>query len=67
MKIPIAKTKLTEKEYDIISQPLKNGWLVQGEFVRDFEDKFSEFAGVKFYRGNILYYCPALITFSIGF
>tara|TARA_Y100001935_G_C17269734_1_gene491240 strand:- start:147 stop:1310 length:1164 start_codon:yes stop_codon:yes gene_type:complete len=47
MKIPIAKTKLTEKEYDIISQPLKNGWLVQGEFVRDFEDKFSEFTGVK--------------------
>ena len=47
MKIPIARTKLTAKEYDIISQPLKNGWLVQGEFVRDFEDKFSEFTGVK--------------------
>ena len=41
---------------------------MQGEFVRDFEDKFSEFTGVKnAYRGNILYYCPALITFSIGF
>ena len=41
------KRQLTAKEYDIISQPLKNGWLVQGEFVRDFEDKFSEFTGVK--------------------
>ena len=47
MKIPIAKTKLTVEEYNIISQPLKNGWLVQGEFVRDFENKFSEFIGVK--------------------
>tara|TARA_B100001250_G_C19791764_1_gene786839 strand:- start:71 stop:1249 length:1179 start_codon:yes stop_codon:yes gene_type:complete len=47
MKIPIAKTKLTVEEYNIISQPLKNGWLVQGEFVRDFENKFSEFTGVK--------------------
>lgn len=47
MNIPIAKTKLTEKEYNIISQPLKNGWLVQGKFVRDFENKFAEFAGVR--------------------
>tara|TARA_Y100001970_G_C14255375_1_gene874965 strand:- start:4581 stop:5759 length:1179 start_codon:yes stop_codon:yes gene_type:complete len=47
MKVPIAKTKLTVEEYNIISQPLKNGWLVQGEFVRDFENKFSEFTGIK--------------------
>ena len=47
MKIPIARTKLTEKEFNIIRKPLESGWLVQGEFVKDFENKFSDFTGIK--------------------
>ena len=47
MKIPIAKTKLSEKEFDIIRKPLESGWLVQGKFVKDFENKFSDFTGIK--------------------
>ncbi|MFL2983122.1 MAG: DegT/DnrJ/EryC1/StrS family aminotransferase [Candidatus Neomarinimicrobiota bacterium] len=47
MKIPIAKTKLTEKEFNIIRKPLESGWLVQGQYVKNFEDKFSDYIGVK--------------------
>ena len=41
MKIPIAKTKLTDEEFKIISKPLKSGWLVQGEFVEEFEKRLK--------------------------
>ncbi len=47
MKIPIAKTKLTDEEFKIISKPLKSGWLVQGEFVEEFEKRFSQYTGAK--------------------
>lgn len=47
MKIPIAKTNLTEQEFKNIQKPLKSGWLVQGKYVKKFEQKFSAFSGVK--------------------
>ena len=47
MKIPIARTKLTQKEFDIILKPLESGWVVQGPYVKEFEDKWSSFTGVK--------------------
>lgn len=48
MKIPITKTNFTENEYDIILQPLKDGWVVQGPFVNQFENLWSEFTGAKY-------------------
>lgn len=47
MKIPIAKTVFTESEYENILKPLKSGWVVQGPFVREFEEKWSLFTGSK--------------------
>ncbi|MBA45864.1 MAG: aminotransferase DegT [Euryarchaeota archaeon] len=47
MKIPIAKTKLTEEEFNNIQKPLKSGWLVQGKYVKKFEQQFSTFTGIK--------------------
>ncbi len=47
MKIPIAKTNLTKQEFNNIQKPLKSGWLVQGKYVKKFEQKFSAFSGVK--------------------
>ena len=47
MKIPIAKTRLTEEEFKIIKKPLKSGWLVQGKFVEEFEKRFSKLTGAK--------------------
>lgn len=43
--IPITKTIFDEKDLEIIQEPLKKGWVVQGEFVKTFEDRFSEFTG----------------------
>ena len=47
LKIPIARTLLTQKDFDIILEPLKNGWVVQGPFVEKFENKFSDYTGAK--------------------
>jgi perosamine synthetase len=46
MKVPIAKVNLTKNEINSVLEPLKNGWLVQGPIVREFEDKWSKFVGV---------------------
>lgn len=46
MKVPIAKVNLTKSEINSVLEPLKNGWLVQGPKVKEFEDKWSNFVGV---------------------
>ena len=47
MKIPIARTSLTEGEINSVLEPLRSGWLVQGPKVREFEDKWSAFTGAE--------------------
>ena len=47
MKVPIARTKLTEKEFNIIKKPLESGWLVQGPYTKKFEEKWNSFTGAK--------------------
>ena len=39
MNIPIARTKLTKSEFDIVRKPLESGWIVQGPYTKKFEDK----------------------------
>jgi perosamine synthetase len=48
MKIPITKPLFGAKEMRAVQQPLKSGWVVQGAFVREFEEKFSGFTGAPF-------------------
>ena len=43
MIIPITKTYFDDSDYENIQKPLKNGWVVQGPFVKEFEKCFSEF------------------------
>lgn len=43
MNIPIAKTTFTEEEFQNIRKPLLSGWVVQGPFVKEFEEKWSKF------------------------
>ncbi len=45
-KIPIAKPFLNEKEKEMILEPLQTGWLVQGPYVRKFEDQIASFCNV---------------------
>ena len=47
MKVPIARTQLTEKEFDIVREPLESGWVVQGPYAKEFEDKWSSFTSAK--------------------
>ncbi len=47
MKVPIARTQLTKKEFDVIQKPLESGWVVQGPYTHEFEKKFSEFVNVR--------------------
>ncbi len=47
MKIPIARSLITSEEIEAIKKPLETGWVVQGPFVKDFEEKFSSYTGSK--------------------
>ena len=42
-KIPIAKTFFDDTDFESIIKPLKLGWVVQGQYVKQFENKFAEF------------------------
>ena len=46
--IPIAKVDLNKHEINSVLGPLKNGWLVQGPKVKEFEKKWSDFTKSKF-------------------
>ena len=48
MRIPIAKCVFGEEELLAVQKPLETGWVVQGPFVRQFEEKFSKFTGAPF-------------------
>jgi len=43
MKIPITKPYFGPEEREAILKPLESGWVVQGPFVEEFEQKFSAF------------------------
>ena len=47
MKIPITKTVFDERELEAVQEPLKSGWVVQGPYVQQFEQKFAEYTGAK--------------------
>jgi dTDP-4-amino-4,6-dideoxygalactose transaminase len=40
--IPITKAIFDESDLDIILEPLRSGWVVQGKFVQEFENRFAE-------------------------
>ena len=42
-QIPITKVFFAQEELRAIQLPLESGWVVQGPFVKEFEDKFATF------------------------
>ncbi len=48
MKIPITKPFFGEEELLAVQEPLKNGWIVQGPHVKQFETAFAEFVGCSY-------------------
>lgn len=47
MNIPITKPFFGAEERDAILKPLETGWVVQGPYVKEFEDSFAQFTGIK--------------------
>jgi dTDP-4-amino-4,6-dideoxygalactose transaminase len=47
-KIPITKPFFGAEEEAAIRAPLHSGWVVQGPYVREFEEKFSAFTEARF-------------------
>ncbi|MFL5482621.1 MAG: DegT/DnrJ/EryC1/StrS family aminotransferase [Gemmatimonadaceae bacterium] len=45
--IPITKAVFDESDLAIIQEPLKSGWVVQGKYVKEFEDRFAHMTGAK--------------------
>ena len=45
MTIPITKPLFGEEELRAVQKPLESGWVVQGPFVAEFEQKFSAYTG----------------------
>ncbi|MBU1097726.1 MAG: DegT/DnrJ/EryC1/StrS family aminotransferase [Bacteroidetes bacterium] len=43
--IPIAKVTFTDDDKRNILKPLDSGWVVQGPYVKEFEEKWSRFTG----------------------
>ena len=48
MAIPITKPFFGREELMAVQKPLECGWVVQGPFVRQFEERFSAFTGARF-------------------
>ena len=48
LKIPITKTYFDDTDFENIQKPLKSGWVVQGPFVKEFEERFSKFVKSKY-------------------
>jgi dTDP-4-amino-4,6-dideoxygalactose transaminase len=45
--IPITRPYIGPEELAAVQRPLESGWLVQGPFVKEFEDKFGRFVGAE--------------------
>lgn len=43
--IPISRTSFDESDFAAVVEPLRKGWVVQGEYVRRFESQFAAFTG----------------------
>jgi perosamine synthetase len=42
--IPITKAIFEQDDLDIIQEPLRSGWVVQGKYVKEFEERFASFS-----------------------
>lgn len=48
MTIPITRPCFGQEELIAIQKPLERGWVLQGPFVREFEERFAAFSGARF-------------------
>jgi dTDP-4-amino-4,6-dideoxygalactose transaminase len=46
--IPISKPFSDRNDFETVSKPVKSAWVVQGKYVREFENKFRKFTGSEY-------------------
>jgi perosamine synthetase len=49
--IPVFKPSMGDAEVDAVAQVLRSGWIGLGPKTKEFEDKFAEYAGVRYAVG----------------
>jgi perosamine synthetase len=47
VSIPITKIVVGDEELRAVQLPLESGWVVQGPYVREFEEKFARYTGAE--------------------
>jgi perosamine synthetase len=47
-RVPISKPVFDDRDFESALKPLKSGWVVQGPFVKDFEERFATFTGAQY-------------------
>lgn len=52
MRIPITRPFFDECEMENILKPLENGWVAQGPFVHEFENRFAKYIGARYARAT---------------
>jgi perosamine synthetase len=45
LRVPITRPVIGDAELEAVRRPLESGWVVQGQFVAEFESRFATFAG----------------------
>jgi len=48
IKLPITKPCFDDREFELIRKPLESGWVVQGPYVKEFENKMAAFTGAHY-------------------
>jgi perosamine synthetase len=69
VKIPISKPYFGPEERELVQQPLETGWVVQGPYVKQFEEKFANYTGIKYAAATTS--CTtalhlAMVAFGVG-
>jgi perosamine synthetase len=47
-RLPIVKLNIGKEEFDLVCEPLKTGWIVQGPYVKEFENNIAQFVGARY-------------------
>ena len=48
MKIPITRPVFDDEDKEYLLKPMETGWVVQGPYTAEFEQRFAEFSGARF-------------------
>ncbi len=70
IKYPVYQPDLSGKERDYVNECLESTWISsKGKFIREFEEKFAEYSGIKYATGvcnGTVALHLALVTLGIG-